>query len=236
MELYYVPELPDGEHRLDEQESRHCAQVLRRQPGDRIQLTNGRGGAYEAVLTEVGKKACYFEIGNEENQLDSAPPIALAVAPTKNASRFEWLLEKATEIGVREIYPLISKHSERRKGNLERWNKVLVSAMKQSARVHLPRLHDWLKFQDLLKLDYQTRMIAHCDSERLRIALQDFKPSTESKVLIAIGPEGDFDGPEIEAAEAAGFQAVHLGDARLRTETAGLVALHTLVLAFNRQA
>jgi 16S rRNA (uracil1498-N3)-methyltransferase len=236
MELYYVPELPDGEHRLDEQESRHCAQVLRRQPGDRIQLTNGRGGAYEAVLTEVGKKACYFEIGNEENQLDSAPPIALAVAPTKNASRFEWLLEKATEIGVREIYPLISKHSERRKGNLERWNKVLVSAMKQSARVHLPRLDDWLKFQDLLKLDYQTRMIAHCDSERLRIALQDFKPSTESKVLIAIGPEGDFDGPEIEAAEAAGFQAVHLGDARLRTETAGLVALHTLVLAFNRQA
>lgn len=236
MELYYVPELPDGEHRLDEQESRHCAQVLRRQPGDRIKLTNGLGGAYEAVLTEVGRKACYFEIEKQEERVDSAPPIALAVAPTKNATRFEWLLEKATEIGVREIYPLISKHSERRKGNLERWNKVLVSAMKQSARVYLPRLHGWLKFQDLLKLDYPTRMIAHCDSERSRKALRHIKPSTDSKVLIAVGPEGDFDGSEIEGAEAAGFESVHLGDARLRTETAGIVALHTLVLASNCQA
>ena len=229
MILFYTDRI-DGNHAfLDEEEARHCGQVLRKKPGDLVRFVDGQGGWYEGVLTDVRKKECRIAIQEARPAYEPfTTGLHIAIAPTKNSSRLEWFLEKATEIGITDISLIICQHSERRKVRTDRLRKIVVAAMKQSLRARLPRLHDPVPFNSFVRqfaTDGQ-RYIARGDQN---VSLKDnYPPGTD--VLILIGPEGDFSPTELELATQHGFRGVHLGPHRLRTETAGLVACHTIQL------
>jgi len=228
MHVFYAPEFPE-KRELPEEESKHAIRVLRLSPGDPVMVSDGRGNLYRAEIGEIGKKSCRLLA---EQLLDPVPAtrasLHIAMAPPKNMKRFEWFLEKACEIGVDEITPLITERSERRKINRERAEKVLIGAMKQSLKSRLPLLHEtrrldeWL---DDLPEDGKLRFIAHLSKEALPLA-QCYRAGAAASILI--GPEGDFS--ENERAKAAGkaFVQISLGPHRLRTETAGLVACTTV--------
>lgn len=230
MQLFYCPEIQDGVATLPEDEARHCVQVLRRREGDHIELVDGRGYRYQAEITETGKKHCRVRILSQQAVPSHPFHLHIAMAPTKNMDRFEWFLEKATEIGIDEITPLLCHHSERRKLRLDRCERVLLSAMKQSLKAKLPRLHPIAPLSDFLALPqwntHPGRFIATC-ADGPKVSLKE-KTAGLPEVLILIGPEGDFDEHELKQAAEAGFQAVSLGSSRLRTETAGVVACHTV--------
>lgn len=234
METYYVPDLAQGADALPEEEARHCLQVLRHRDGDRLRLVDGRGTVALAELAGADRKRAPFRVLEREH----APPdprtrLHLAIAPPKNASRFEWLLEKATEIGVSRITPLVTRRSERRKGNLERWRRVLVAAMKQSERAWLPELAEPTPLAGVLAdAPEHGRFIAHCGEGPRELLWRRLMPDLDTVLLI--GPEGDFDPAEIAEALEANFLPVSLGHARLRTETAGLVALEWMNLCQDR--
>ncbi|HTO16844.1 MAG TPA: RsmE family RNA methyltransferase [Edaphocola sp.] len=221
---------------LDELSSKHCIQVLRMEAGTNIMLTNGKGLTCEASIKSPSKKHTVVTIKSSEFIEVSQPKFSLAIAFTKNKNRNEWLLEKLTEIGVSEIYPLLTHRSERDKLNMDRLNGILVSAMLQSQQSHLPNLHKAIKFKDFLEeseLMNGQKFIAHCISEKDR---NDFpkalKPGEDT--LILIGPEGDFSEEEIALCLQNNFQAVSFGKNRLRTETAGLYAC-TVFNALNNE-
>jgi len=230
MHLFYTPDLQHKIHQLSEEESKHCNRVLRLSAGDGIFLTDGQGTFYEALIRDTNPKACSFEItkiiqeyGKREFKLN------IAIAPTKNIDRFEWFLEKVTEIGIDEIIPFICRYSERKEIKSERLEKVVVSAMKQSQKAYLPDLLPIQKFKEFIYKPFDgDKFIAHCinnEKNRLKNLIRQ-----GGNVLILIGPEGDFSSEEIEMALSAGFTPVSLGDSRLRTETAGVVACHTVNL------
>lgn len=231
MQLFYVPQINDRLAFFDEEEARHCVQVLRKREGDLVQIVDGRGGWYEAVITEAGKRSCVAAIQREVAQEKKRRPyLHLAVAPTKNIERTEWLLEKITEIGVDEITLLLCQRSERRQVRLDRLQKVLIAAMKQSLQARLPVLNDLTPVEQIVMAAQQSgRYIAYCDSQVATHELKDcLKKSTDTLVLI--GPEGDFSPEEAAFALNNGFVPVSLGPTRLRTETAGFVAVHTVNL------
>ncbi len=223
-QLFYAPRIEHGFAHLDEEESRHLLTVLRRKVGDRLQLTDGRGHIYDAELAEVGKRGASARILSTTSV--PAPPgrLHLAIAPTKQMERLEWCLEKATEIGVDEITLLRCQHSERDTVRLDRLEKVLVSAMKQSLRAWLPQLHGLVPFRQFAAAatDAQKRL-AWCADEPLPHLKATLAAGLSA--VIAIGPEGDFSPEEVEFAQQHGFQGVSLGPARLRTETAGILAV-----------
>jgi len=228
--LFYTPHIESGFARLDEEESRHLLTVLRRQPGDRLRLTDGRGSFYEAELAEVGKKHALARILSQETpEPERVGRLHLAVAPTKQMERYEWMLEKTTELGVDEITPLLCKRSERDTVRADRLEKILVSAMKQSLRPRLPLLHPPTAFQQLVKnATAPQRRIAWCAPDplpHLKSALR-----TDQDALVLIGPEGDFTPEEVAWAAQHGFTGVSLGSARLRTETAGVLAAAVFLL------
>lgn len=231
MNTFYLPELAEGGIALSDAERKHCTQVLRHQEGDTIRLVDGKGHAAEARITGVDKRMLHLHIGAVRREArDPAVCLHLAIAPPKNTTRFEWLLEKATEIGVRRITPLVSQRSERRKGRFDRWEKVLVAAMKQSGRSWLPELAEATPLSALLEsAEEHGRYIAHCGEGRRVPLWQALVPKMDA--VVCIGPEGDFSAQELAQAKAAHFVPVSLGDARLRTETAGLVALQWMNLA-----
>ncbi len=231
MQLFYVSQIKDLLAIFDEEEAHHCVQVLRKREGDLVQLVDGRGGWYEALITETGKRRCVAAIQRIlPQQQPRRPYLHLAVAPTKNIERTEWLLEKITEIGVDEITLLLCRHSERRQVRLDRLEKVLISAMKQSLQATLPKLNDLTPFEKVVNGASQTgKYIAYCDSEIAAIELKDSLNKSED-TLVLIGPEGDFSPEEATMAIDNGFVPVSLGPNRLRTETAGLVAVHTINL------
>ncbi len=222
--LFYTPHIEGGFARLDEEESRHLLTVLRRQPGDRLRLTDGRGNFYEAELAEVGKKQALARILTQETpEPERVGRLHLAVAPTKQMERYEWMLEKTTELGVDEITPLICKRSERSTVRADRLEKILVSAMKQSLRATLPLLHPPTTFQQLVKnATAPQRRIAWCTPDALPHLKSTLR--TDQDALILIGPEGDFTPDEVALALQCSFIGVDLGSARLRTETAGILA------------
>lgn len=227
-QLFYAPHIDGGLARLDEEESRHLLSVLRRQVGDRLQLTDGRGFFYEAEIAEAGKRQAVVRILETIPTPEPGARLHLAIAPTKQIDRLEWFLEKATEIGIQTITPLLCKRSERTTVRLDRLEKILVSAMKQSLQSRLPLLHPLTPFTDLLKkADEPQRLIAWCADEPLPPLARQIRPATDT--LILIGPEGDFSPEEVALAQTKGFAGVSLGPTRLRTETAGLVA----VMAFH---
>ena len=233
MNLFYTTLIEDNWLLLDAEEARHCAQVLRKQPGDVIYVVDGEGGFHESELIEVHKKSCKASI------LKTTKPykprncyLHIAIAPTKNISRFEWFLEKATEIGIDEITPLLCFHSERRNIRLDRLEKVLIAAMKQSVKAYLPKLNPLTKFKDFISTFHGSEnkkgYIAHCHQDDVNHLKENYKPPQD--VTILIGPEGDFSAAEINQAFAKSFEEVSLGTSRLRTETAGIVACHTINL------
>ena len=232
MQLFYTPHIQNGIAILNEVEARHATQVLRKKVGDMMQLTDGKGNLYEGDIIELGKKTCTIGIKNTiESYNKRRFYLHLAIAPTKNIDRIEWFLEKATEIGVDEITPLICKRSERTVVKYERLNGILISAMKQSLKTYLPKLNEAIDFQDFIKKgvpEMGQKFIAYCNDESVRLLSQQYEKGSDCVILI--GPEGDFTVAEVGTAFAQGYKGVSLGKSRLRTETAGVVACHTINL------
>jgi len=228
MNVFYVPQCSGSvEIQLDENESNHCVKVLRLRNDEIITIVDGVGGLFRAKIIDAHHKKCRVEVIESTFTPKPEPFVHIAIAPTKNIDRFEWFVEKAIEIGVGAITPLLCEKSERRIINNERIEKIVVSAMKQSLNLHKTQLHELTKFSDVLKKMKQSQnFIAHCESTEKLALKQACKAQTDT--LIMIGPEGDFSPKEIELAIHSGFQAVSLGETRLRTETAGIVACHSI--------
>ncbi len=233
MILFYTTSIQGNHVLLEAEEARHCTQVLRKSVGDIIHVVDGKGVLYESKIIEIKKKACLAEILSTTPNFNTRTfHLHLAIAPTKNMDRLEWLVEKATEIGISEITPIVCHHSERRKLRIDRLEKKALSAMKQSLKAELPIIHELTSFKDAIASSKENtiRLIAQGNqNKRIQNNYIAGQP-----VYILIGPEGDFSEKELQLAAAAGFQGVHLGKSRLRTETAGLVACHTLNL-LNQQ-
>lgn len=231
MQLFFHPSISEASKEVifDKEESRHISKVLRKQVGDLLQLTNGQGTFFEAALTSTNPKQCLATITNWEKQLPLPYQLHLAVAPTKLNDRYEWFLEKATEIGVSEITPIICEHSERKVIKTERYEKIIQSAMKQSLKAYLPKLNAAISFKDFMRTEIPSetiKCIAHCEETSKYSLKSQLQPG--GSILILIGPEGDFSTSEITLAKSMGFLPVSLGRSRLRTETAAVVACHSV--------
>jgi len=228
MNVFYVPNCSgNAEIQLDENESNHCIKVLRLRNGEIITMIDGVGGMFQAKIIDAHHKKCRVEIIESTFTAKPEPFIHIAIAPTKNIERLEWFVEKSIEIGVGMITPLLCDKSERKVVNNERIEKIVVSAMKQSLNLHKTTLNELTKFADVLKSMKQTQnFIAHCENTEKQSLKFACIPQTNT--LILIGPEGDFSPKEIELATKSGFASVSLGNTRLRTETAGIVACHSI--------
>ncbi len=234
MQLFYNPNISETEKEVtfDKEESRHIVKVLRMKDGDRFKITNGNGTFFEAEITAALPKACLAKILSHEPQTPLPYHLHLAVAPTKLNDRYEWFLEKATEIGISEITPIICDHSERKTIKSERYEKIVQSAMKQSLKAYLPILNPAVTLKDFIKTKYNSKtskFIAHCEETDKKSLKSQLLP--HKNVLILIGPEGDFSSGEIDFAIKNDFIPVTLGESRLRTETAAIVACHSVVFA-----
>jgi len=225
--FFYIEEiLPiNNSISLNEETSKHIVQVLRMQNGEQLNLTDGVGNIYLSTISNNNKKSCVVEINSILNTIKSEAEITIAISILKNVSRFEWFLEKATEIGVTKIIPLICERTERTHFRYERMNGILISAMLQSQQTWLPVLHQPTKFSDLIisQFDNSLKFIAHCEEEKKQ-SITHHSISKSSNQIILIGPEGDFSKEEIALALQNNFIPVTLGNTRLRSETAGVVA------------
>jgi len=212
---------------LSEETSKHCVQVLRMKEGEQLQLTNGIGDLLTAEIIAANKKNCIVKIVQTANHQPQTKRISIAISLLKNASRFEWFLEKATEIGIVEIIPVISKRTERQHFRFDRMNSILIAAMLQSQQTFLPILHEPILYNEIFKSStYETKLIAHCEEDK-KVEIKDIAISDNTQILI--GPEGDFSPDEIALALQNNYQPVTLGNTRLRAETAGIVAATLLV-------
>ncbi|MCP9200455.1 16S rRNA (uracil(1498)-N(3))-methyltransferase [Gramella sp. GC03-9] len=232
MQLFFNPDISEKDSLVTfpRDESKHIVKVLRKNEGDKLNLTNGKGLLFQAEIISADPKHCVVKILSFEEQ--PAPPyyLHMIVAPTKMNDRYEWFLEKAMEIGVHEITPVICDHSERKVVKLERYERVLLSAMKQSLHLSFPKLNEPIGFNDLMAQELEgSRFIAHCEDVNEKPYLQK-KLQARQRVNILIGPEGDFSPEEIEMAKNKNWQQISLGESRLRTETAAIVACHTVAL------
>ena len=234
MQLFYQPEIDLARPALPPDESRHCVQVLRRQAGDAITVIDGRGTYYEAVITEPSTKRCGFAVEQTRREEERPFRVHLAVAPTKNLDRTEWLVEKLVEVGVDQLSFIRCAHSERSVLKTERLVKKAVAAMKQAGRATLPIVDELQPFAAFLKspAEQQQRFIAYVDFDNPILLKQAAQPVGSYVVLV--GPEGGFSPTEIDLAKQAGYHGVSLGHYRLRTETAGLMAGLTLNLINER--
>ncbi|MEX2349774.1 MAG: 16S rRNA (uracil(1498)-N(3))-methyltransferase [Flavobacteriaceae bacterium] len=231
MQLFYHPQAKQTNQQLvfDKEESRHIIKVLRKNTGDILNITNGIGVFFTSEIEIANHNKCVVKLIDETPQQPLPYKLHLAVAPTKLNDRYEWFLEKATEIGITEITPIFCNHSERTKIKPERYEKILQSAMKQSLKAFLPRLNKAVTFSEFVTLQSQKtakKYIAHCVESKKNSLKDVLQPKEE--VLILIGPEGDFALSEIELALKNNFIPVSLGESRLRTETAAIVACHSV--------
>ncbi len=210
---------------LNEETSKHVVQVLRMQVGEQLNLTDGKGSLLTAAISDAHKKHCVVQVKAVSCTQQAARKTTVAVSLVKNASRFEWFLEKATEIGVTEIIPLLCERTERQHFRYDRMKGIIVSAMLQSQQTWMPVLHEPIKFENLKMMQFENalKLIAHCE-ETTKTPFSNFQIDQFSNCIILIGPEGDFTTNEIETAIAGGYQPVALGETRLRTETAAVVA------------
>ena len=231
MQLFYAPEIQGEQYLLNEEESKHCTRVLRLRAGDHIFLTDGKGNLYKGIInaSDTGKISVHISgIINEYQKRNYH--LHLAIAPTKSIDRFEWFLEKATEIGIDVISPIITDHSERKKIRLDRLEKIVIAAMKQSVKAYKPIVNPLISFSEFIKEKHgeDEMFIAHCHKKE-RFDLKTVYHAGKNS-LVLIGPEGDFSEREIDVAMADNFKPVTFGNSRLRTETAGIVACHTIYL------
>lgn len=247
--IFYAPQIAEGFYELPSDEAGHAVRVLRMKEGDALTLTDGIGHFYDAHITVASAKHCIFSIDREwEDHKLWKGSINLAVAPTKNMDRLEWFAEKATEIGIDKISFLNCANSERRVVKTERLEKIVISAMKQSHKAFKPKIEPLTKFEDFINEPFDgQKFIAHCyspeetsdDQNGIHLSGRNFLGdllNTEEESLVLIGPEGDFSISEVNSAIRNGFQPISLGESRLRTETAALVAVHLMYLAKRTKA
>ena len=230
MQLFYNSEITSQTTQItfDKIESKHIVRVLRKQINDTLKITNGKGFLFDVKIIIASDKKCLAEVTHfEEKSKPRNYYLHIAIAPTKSNDRIEWFLEKATEIGVDEITPIICSNSERRIVKLERFDKIIQSAMKQSLKFTLPKLNKPIKLNDFLKQDLDGQVcIAHCEEQEKTLLQSVVKPSEKTTILI--GPEGDFSSEEIKKCLSKNMTPISLGESRLRTETAALVAVNTI--------
>lgn len=228
MQLFYNSEVTENDSifNFNKDESRHIAKVLRKKVGDTLHLTNGKGWLLESELITAEQKECSAKIISKKHHKKRDYNLHIAVAPTKMNDRFEWFLEKATEIGIDTITPIICHHSERKIIKAERFEKIIQSAMKQSLQFYLPKLQPLTTFKDFINQNILgQKFIAHCEDTNRKSLKSQIQPNTN--ITILIGPEGDFSTNEIQAAITANYAPTLLGNTRLRTETAAVVACNT---------
>jgi 16S rRNA (uracil1498-N3)-methyltransferase len=235
MQLFYNSEitLNTKEITFDKVESKHIVRVLRKTTGDILRITNGKGVLFDVEIRFANDKKCTaLVIKAEQKPKPWNYNLHIAIAPTKNNDRIEWFLEKATEIGIDEITPIICSNSERRYVKIDRFKKIIQSAMKQSLKFTIPKINEPIKFNDFIKQDFDgTICIAHCENQEKNLLQSIVKPS--EKITVLIGPEGDFSLDEIKKALDKNWIPISLGESRLRTETAGLVAVN--IVSFIHQ-
>jgi 16S rRNA (uracil1498-N3)-methyltransferase len=232
MQLFYNPNIADQEKSFvfDKEESKHIIKVLRKKEGDILHVTNGLGYLFYTEIALASDSKCTVNILSFEKQEPSKYHLHLAVAPTKMNERYEWFLEKATEIGIQEITPIICDHSERKVIKTERFQKIIESAMKQSLHYYLPKLNEPIILRDFLKKEIiGSKFIAHCEETNKNTLKSQIIKNQDTTLLI--GPEGDFSNNEIELALNNNYIPISLGNTRLRTETAAIVACHSVVFA-----
>lgn len=224
MHIFYIPQISCNSIVLPEDESKHCVRVLRLGLGDTINIVDGHGTMLTCSIIDAHPKRCTVEITNAQREFGKRNfNLHIAIAPTKNIDRFEWFLEKATEIGIDEITPLLCEHSERKMVNIDRIERVVAAAMKQSIKAYMPKLNPLTPFNDLVKNStYSHKLIAYCADFNEPHAKTLIEKN--NSVLFLIGPEGDFSPAEVALALQNGFATTGLGPSRLRTETAGVVA------------
>nr|WP_299067329.1 16S rRNA (uracil(1498)-N(3))-methyltransferase [uncultured Allomuricauda sp.] len=229
MQLFYNPSLDNSfkQFFFSAEESKHILKVLRKQEGDVLHITNGKGYLFKAEILVADAKKCKAQIISTEKSIPKRYKLHLVVAPTKMNDRYEWFLEKATEIGVDEITPIICEHSERKVIKQERMERVLQSAMKQSLQTYLPKLNPAISYKEFMNQEMGgLKFIAHCDEgEKMELKR---RVAADKDIIILIGPEGDFSKSEINLAKSKNFVPVSLGNNRLRTETAAIVACTTV--------
>ena len=232
MNLFFAPDIREGSYQLPEEESKHIVKVLRMKAGDSIFLTDGLGNMVEASVIDISSKKCSVQTIKIVTEYQKRPfHLHIAIAPTKNTDRFEWFLEKATEIGIDVITPLICDHSERRNIKTDRLQKVVIAAMKQSLKAYLPKIDEPVEFRQFIKRPFDgEKFIAYCGQNET-IELKNIYRKG-AKTLILIGPEGDFSVQEVELAKKQAYVPISLGKSRLRTETAGVVAC-TIINSLN---
>lgn len=229
MQVFYAPGITGNTYDLDENESRHIIKVLRMKKGTSVRLIDGKGNLYEGIIENPDNKKCVIAITGMTADFETRNyRLHIAISPLKNTDRFEWFVEKSVEIGVDEITPLICRNTEKPGLRPERINNVIISAMKQSLKSTRTILNEPATFHDLINAPGEKiRMIAHCNESLERIKISE-ACSKGDDVLIMIGPEGDFSEEEIRSALGKGLKSVHLGRSRLRTETAGVSACHSV--------
>jgi len=227
MQIFYTPEINGMEYFLSEDESKHAIRVLRMNEGDPIYLVDGKGTFFEGVIANAHPKKCQIIVQKIIEDYEKRNYfIHIAISPLKHPDRFEWFLEKATEIGIDAITPLFCKRTEKKSFNMERSNRIIESAMKQSIKAFHPVLNPLTKFDDLInRAGEEVKMVACCEGER-QLIRDCYQPG--QKALILIGPEGDFTEEEMISAKNTDFIPVTLGNSRLRTETAGVAACHSI--------
>jgi len=233
MQLFFNPNIDETTESFsfDKEESRHIIKVLRKKDSDILHVTNGFGLLFETQITLASDNKCIVEVLSITNAEKPKFHLHLAVAPTKMNDRFEWFLEKATEIGIQEITPIFCDRSERKVINRDRFEKIILSAMKQCNETFLPKLNEAISFKDFIKQQKNgLQLIAHCEETDKKSLKEVLKPNED--VTILIGPEGDFSEKEIALALENNYKPVTLGNTRLRTETAAIVACHSVVF-FN---
>lgn len=218
--MFFIADIPDCQFQIDAEETKHITKVLRKTVGDTIEITNGQGILYSARIIAIDKRECTVAVIGSQTFPNVAPQLTMAVAPTKNIDRFEWFVEKAVEIGVRRIIPLICDHSERTVLKRDRLLKIAVSAMKQSQSCHLPILSDLTSFTDCAANLTGDKLFAYCPTEQTAYITKSLRPNVPTTVFI--GPEGDFSEREFKFACQTSMTPVSLGPSRLRTETAAV--------------
>lgn len=230
--IFYAPYIAQTAQ-LPEQESQHCVKVLRMREGEKLTVTDGQGFFYDCILVEAHPKHCSLRIEHRTAIDNKEFQLHIAFAPTKQMERNEWFVEKAVEIGIDRFIPLLSSYSERRELKKERLEKIAVSAMKQSQQAYLPGIEELVRFADCVTRPFEGRkFIAHCHDLPKKPLAQTYRKGENA--LILVGPEGDFSEEEVGIAVANGFEPVSLGETRLRTETACLVATHTIHVINNQ--
>ena len=231
MQVFYAPDITGEYYTLDERESKHTVRVLRMGEGSGIKLIDGKGNLYEGVISEPDQRACKIRILNIIKNFEKRDyGLHIAISPLKNPERFEWFIEKSVEVGIDEITPLICRNTEKQGLKPDRLKNIIISAMKQSLKASSTKLNAACKFNDFICTPHTgTLMIAHCNDGDERKGIGEVYIKRNDAVIL-IGPEGDFSEEEISKARNHGYIPVHLGKSRLRTETAGLAACHSIYL------